>query len=489
MTDTQYGVMIYYIINHIYEKGDRRLLINYTSMGDNKMKKSSMDLTVGNIYRLIIVFALPIFVGQVFQNLYNSVDSIVVGQFVGTTALAAVSSCSDISMLLTGFFTGLSTGAGVLFSRYFGAKQYDRLHDSIHTAVAFSLILGVVMAALGVIFTPFLLDIVGCPEDVMAEADAYLRVYLIGILFTAIYNVGSGVLRAVGDSKSPFYYLIIASITNIFADIFFVVVIPMGVAGAALATILSQALSVFLVFRKMMRTNDVYKLVIKDLRIQKDLLMEVIDLGIPAAIQSSLISISNLFVQRYINSFGSAAMAGTGAAKKIDKFAGMVAQSIGLATTTFVSQNYGAGKTKRAFQGIRACLILSGICVAVMGIPIYFFAEFFTRIFTSDETAIQYGIGMIHVMIPFYYFQALNQIYSNAVRGFGKSRAVMVLSLLGMIVLRQIWLAISMSLNRDIMNVFIGYPLGWAFSAIFVFIYYIIMIKKKFPVESRESEA
>ena len=447
------------------------------------MKKTSVRLTEGNIAKLIISFALPIFAGQIFQNLYNSVDAIVVGNYVGTTALAAVSSSADISMLLTGFFTGLSTGAGVLFARYFGAGDDKNLHDSIHTAITFALSLGAFMATLGIILAPLLLKIVNCPDDVFAEASMYLRVYLIGILFTAIYNVGAGILRAVGDSRSPFIFLVIASFTNIILDLITVVWLKMGVMGVAVATVVSQAVSVTLVFRKLMVTNDVYKVSLKDLGIRKDILLQVIDLGIPAAIQASLTSISNLFVQRYINSFGSAAMAGIGAAKKIDRYVGLTSQSLGLATTTFVSQNYGAKKLDRAFKGIHTCLLISGICVAVAGIPTYFGANTVIRLFTNDPEAITYGISMMHTMLPLYYCQTLNQIFSNAVRGFGKSRVVMVLSLIGMIGMRQLWLAVSMSINYKVENVFVGFPIGWFFSAVFVFIYYYFKIRKPYKAQ------
>ncbi len=444
------------------------------------MKKSSVDLTQGNIAKLIVSFALPILIGQIFQNLYNSVDSIVVGRYVGTTALAAVTSCSDISHLLVGFFTGLATGAGVLFSRFYGAKNYERLHDAIHTAVLFALILGVFMAALGAALTPVLLSVVSCPKDVYPEASLYLRIYFVGILFTAIYNVGSGVLRAVGDSRNPLYYLIVASCINIVLDLLFVKWLCLGVSGVALATIISQCVSVVLVFRKMIKTHDVYRLVIRDLKIDKELLLQVMNLGLPAAIQTSLIAISNLFVQRYVNEFGSSAMAGIGAAKKIDKFVGMIAQSLGLAITTFVSQNIGAQKTRRAFQGIRICLAMAFGGIAVPGVIIYFFAPFFVEIFTDSPDAISYGVSMITTMIPLYYFQSLNQVFSNAVRGFGKSKAVMVLSLLGMIGCRQLWLFISMNLHRTVTNVYIGYPLGWFFSALFVMIYYFTAIRRNY---------
>ncbi len=440
--------------------------------------KKSMNLTTGSIVKLIIMFAIPIYVGQVFQNLYNSVDSIVVGNFVGTTALAAVSASSDISMLLTGFFTGLSTGAGVLFSRYFGAGDHKKLHDSIHTALTFALLIGVVMAGLGILLTPQLLAIVKCPDDVWAEASLYLRIYLVGILFTSIYNVGAGVLRAVGDSRDPFIYLVIASCTNIVLDLLFVAVLKMGVSGVACATIISQGLSVFLVFRNLMTSDDVYRVHIRDMKMDKKILLEVIDLGIPAAIQACLVSVSNMFVQRYLNSFGSAAMAGSGAAKKIDRFAGMASQSIGLASTTFVSQNVGAQRLDRAFKGVRTCLGMALVLIAVIGTPIFFFAGTFVRIFTQDAEAVEYGVLLTKVMMPFYFLSACNQVFAGSVRGFGKSRAVMVLSLVGMIGLRQLFLFITMNyISWDIRFVYAGFPVGWFFASGLVFLYYWFRIR------------
>ena len=443
------------------------------------MKKSSMDLTQGSIIRLILVFASPIFIGQVFQNLYNSVDSIIVGHFVGTTALAAVSSCSDISFLFTGFFTGLSAGAGVLFARHFGAKDYDKLHDAIHTSVFFSTILGLIMATIGILCTPVLLAIIDCPADVYPEASSYLRIYLIGVLFTSIYNVGSGVLRAVGNSRSPLYYLIASSLTNIALDLICVVWLGMGVEGVAIATVVSQLISVVLVFRKLLTTQDVYRLHIRDLKIDKSILLQVMDLGLPAALQSCLLSISNLFIQRYINVFGSSAMAGIGAAKKIDKFAGLIGQSLGLATTTFVSQNVGARRTDRAFRGIRICLTLAFVSVACIGIPVYYNAEFFISLFTEDASAIGFGVSMVHTMMPFFFIQSINQVFANATRGFGKSRVVMVCSLAGMVGMRQLFLAIVTSIRNDVRFVYLGYPLGWFFAALFVTTYFYFAIYRK----------
>lgn len=440
-------------------------------------RRSSTDLTEGNIAKQLVVFALPILMGQVFQNLYNSVDSIVVGNFVGTTALAAVTSSADISRLLVGFFTGLAAGSGVLFSRYFGAKDEKNLHDSIHTGLLFSLILGVTMAVTGVIITPLLLRLVGCPADVYGESIVYLRIYFIGVLFTSLYNVASGVLRAVGDSKHPFYYLVAASCTNIVLDLLFVVVFQMGVAGVAIATIISQLLSVTLAVRQMMTTTDVYKLVLRDLRIDGRILKQVLVLGLPAAIQSGLISLSNLFVQRYINGFGSAAMAGTGAAKKIDSYVGMVALSLGQATPAFISQNIGAQKPQRAFKGLWTVVGLGFGTIAVIGPIIFFNAEFFIRLFTQDAAAVTYGIAMIHVMLPLYGLQTFHQVFSNAVRGFGKSVVVMFTSVGGLIVCRQIFLAWTMARNPVIENVFWGFPVGWGCAAGLAFVYYLLAIR------------
>lgn len=440
----------------------------------------------GNIIRLLIIFALPIIAGQILQNLYNSFDAIIVGQNLGTEALAAVSSCSDISQLLVGFFTGLSTGSGVLFARYFGAGDHENLHKSIHTALLMAVYIGVSMAAAGILLSPLLLRTVKCPADVFPSALTYLRVYLVGILFTAIYNVGSGVLRAVGDSRRPLYFLAVSSAVNIILDLLFVKYIRLGVLGAALATVFSQLLSVCMLGVVMLKTEDVYRLVPADLKIDPHLAGEVVELGIPAAVQASLTSISNLFVQRYINNFGKQAMAGIGAAKKIDKFIGLAGQSMGQAITTFVSQNYGARKYKRAFAGIRTCIIINMIYVAVVSIPLYLLADRAVGIFTNDPEAIYFGVEMMHTMLPLYALQVLNQIYSGSTRGFGKSRVVMILSLLGMIGCRQIFLAVSMSMNYDVHNIYIGYPLGWGFSALFVMIYFYTVIYPHYHKLSEE---
>ena len=444
------------------------------------MKKTSLDLTQGSITKQIILFALPILLSQVFQNLYNSVDSLIVGNFLGTTALAAVTSCADISQLLVGFFTGLSAVAGVLFARYFGMKNYERLHDAISTSLIFSFIIGITMMAVGICIADVLLNIVACPADVYDEAIIYLRVYLVGLLFTSLYNVASGVLRSVGDSRNPFIYLVISSILNIILDIIFVVVFKMQVLGVALATIISQLLSVILVYYQLTHAHDVYRIDLRHLKFDSTMLKEVISLGLPAALQSCLISISNLFVQRYVNLFGSSVMAGVGAAKKIDKFVGLIANSLGMSTATFVSQNIGAKRIDRAKKGIRITFVLAFIPVAIIGSLIYIYANRAISLFIDDKDAIYYGAMMIQTMMPLYYSQSINQIMLNTLRGFGKSFVAMILSLLGMIGIRQLFLAISFSIERNVNHVFLGYPIGWIFSALFVSLYYFIVIRPKY---------
>lgn len=446
-------------------------------------KLRSQDLTHGSITKQLVVFALPILLGQIFQNLYNSVDAIVVGQFLGTDALAAVSCSADLSFLLVGFFTGLSTGAGVLFARYFGAKDYKNLHGAIHTAFTFSLILGIVLAITGILLTPQLLRIVSCPEEVFDQACSYLRVYFVGTLFTSLYNIGSGVLRAVGNSRDPFIYLVISSVTNIVLDLLFVAVIPMGVLGAALATVISQLLSVCLTFGNMMRTDDVYKFVPRDLHINKKLMLEIVDLGFPAGVQMAVISIANLFIQRFINMAGVAAMSGIGAAKKIDKFAGMVSHSFGLATSTFVGQNMGAKNPQRAFKGIRNSLLMAGAFSLSASVVLYVYADFFISLFTSDADTIRHGVDMLHTMMPLYLAQVLYAIFSNAVRGFGKSRAVMVYALVGMVGVRQVFLHIAMAINGSVRNIYYAYPLGWACAAIMCIAHYYFTVLRPYYKE------
>ena len=446
-------------------------------------KRDSVNLTQGPILRQIVLFAIPLLLGQLFQQLYNSVDSIVVGRFVGTTALAAVSSSGDISMLLTGFFVGFSSGASVVFGRAFGANKLDKLHDAIHTALLFSVLIGVAIALLGIVCTPLLLRLVNCPDDVWVESDRYLRVYLIGVLFTSVYNVGAGVLRAVGDSRNPLIFLIISSVTNIVLDLCFVAWLGWGVMGVAVATVISQFTSVFLVIRKMLVTEDVYKLIPADLRIKKELLGEILNMGLPAAVQASLLSISNMIVQRNINGFGSTVMAGAGVGKRIDRFCGLIPHCVGMALAVFASQNIGARQYARVYRSVRTCVIICTVFTVLLWIPTFAFTHEVSSIFTKDEAAIAIAVRMVRVMMPFYLFQGLFQVYSGVLRSFGRSRAVMILSLVGMIGFRQLYLAVALALDYRIEHVFLCFPVGWIAAAVLMFVDYRIKVRRVYPAE------
>ncbi len=437
------------------------------------------DLSTGNIYSNLISFSFPILLGYLFQNLYNSVDSAIVGQYVGKAALGAVTSSSTISNVIVGFFTGLATGVTVILSRYFGAKNYEKLHIAIHTSVMFSIVSGVVMALIGQFISPLLLKAVNCPDDVYVQAVTYLRLYLIGCVFTSIYNVSSSVLRSVGDSRSPFIYLVISSVVNVVLDIIFVANLGMGVSGVGTATIISQLVSCTLVYFRLTRTDDVYKLVVKDLKIDMAILKELINIGLPAAFQTCLISLSNVFIQRYVNMFGSDAIAGIGAAQKVDAFASMPSQSIGLAMTTYVSQNLGADKPERVKEGIKVGIIITCVSIALIAIPSYIFAEPLIKLFNTDPLVVEYGIGMMRAILPLYFLLGLNSVYTGVVRGYGYSRAVMIISLFAMVGLRQLYLAIAMKIFNSIYVVYYGYPFAWAITALLVYVYYIFVVKKE----------
>lgn len=441
-------------------------------------KSNNIDLTEGNITKRLLIFTLPILVGQLFQTLYNSVDSIVVGNFVGTDALAAVTASSTIANFLVGFFLGMATGASVLFSRCFGARQYDTLEEAIHTTVAFSTVLGAVIAGLGIIFTPQLLTLVSCPENVFADAQIYLRIYLVGVLFLSMYNVAAGVLRSIGDAQAPFYYLVLSSCMNIVLDVLLVTVIKLGVAGVGIATVISQFVSVALSFRRMTQMDERYCFRVSRLRVNWTLLKKIINLGLPAGLQNSLTAFSNLYLQHYINSFSSAAIAGIGSAQKIDAFAGMPSQSIGLAMTTYIGQNMGAGKPERARKGVGVSVLMVVVMVAIVGAPAYFFADTLMAIFGPDPEMIAYGVGMLHVILPVYLVMGFQMLFSGIIRGYGYSKTAMAMAVGGMVVLRQIWLAITLNISHNIDFIYWGYPLGWIAAVIPMLLFYFIVCRR-----------
>ncbi len=441
---------------------------------------NTIQLTQGDILPNLIRFSLPILVGQLLQTLYNSVDSIVVGQFVGTSALAAVTASTTITRFFVDFFLGMATGASILFSYSFGAEDYSKLKKAIHTAITFSLVLGTIVALLGAIFAPTLLVAVACPDDVYDEALIYLRIYMLGALFMTLYNTAAAVLRSIGDSQGPFVYLAISSCLNIVLDVLFVVCFHMGVAGVAIATVLAQFVSVILSFRKMTRMDMRYRFSFHEMAIDRTLLKEIVRLGLPAGIQSSMISLSTIYLQRYINGFSSAAIAGIGSAQKIDGFAGMPCNALGLSITTYISQNIGAGQNKRARQGVHIASAAVAIAVTVVGIPVYFFAQPLMSIFSSDPEVISYGVRMLHVIMPVYLIMGFQQMFGGVLRGYGYSMSTMIMVVGGLVGVRQIWLAITLHIESNIQWIYWCYPIGWAATALAEVVFYMVVIRPKF---------
>ncbi len=443
-------------------------------------KTTTRDLTEGNIARQVLLFALPLMLGNVFQMLYNTVDSIVVGNFVGTQALAAVGSTTMIVNLFVFFFNGFSIGAGVVIGNYFGAKDLKRLHEAVETVLTSSFILCVIFTLVSTAGVRPMLRFMSTPADVFDQAVTYLRIYFAGLTGLLIYNIGSGILRAVGDTTRPLYFLILTSVLNIFLDLLFVLVFRLGIAGVALATILSQFISAALIMYLLTHTGDIYRFAWKDMQIRTDILKKVFAVGLPAAIQSVITAFSNIFVQSYINFFGSGVMAGWSCYNKIDMFIMLPMNSMAMAATTFVSQNCGAGKEKRADEGTMTTIFLTVGITAVLATLIWLFAGTAVALFTKDPVVISSGSLFLRTNVYFLLFNCVNHVLAGALRGRGDSRAPMLIMLAGFVAVRQTYLYI---VTRFIANtpkmVGFGYPVGWFATFVMEVAYYLYKRKKQ----------
>ena len=420
----------------------------------------------------LILFALPLLIGNLFQQLYNTVDSIVVGNFVSKTALAAVGSTDNIINTIIGFFSGLATGAGVVISHSFGSGDKKALHRAVHTTITLTFVLSIFFTIAGLLLAPLFLKLMATPEDVLPEASAYLRIYFAGVSGLMIYNMGSGILRAVGDSRRPLYILILCAVTNIVLDLAFVVYLGAGVEGVAYATIISQWISAILVLVILTKEQSDYRLVWKDLRIDKRTTLSILRIGFPAGLQMAITSFSNVFVQSYINRFGSSCMAGWTTYGKLDKFCLLPIQSLGLSITTFVGQNLGAKKMERARKGTAYAVILSIGAALVLMMPVMAAAPMLAALFTKDPEVIAYGVRFIRLMMPFYVAISFNQILGNALRGAGNSVVPMILMMSSFIVFRQIYLFAISHIYNTITSVALGYPFGWILCSVLLLIYY-----------------
>lgn len=419
------------------------------------------DMTEGTIWKHLISFAFPLFIGNIFQQLYNTVDSIVVGNFVGADALGAVTSTIPVVITLIGLFIGLAMGASVVISQYFGAKDIPNLRKATHTAVVSTIIMALIISATGYWSTPHLLRMMNTPESVFREAVVYLQIFSLGLGGTMLYNMGSAILRAVGDSKRPLYFLILASILNIFLDLLFVIHFKSGVAGVAYATIIAQLVSGIIIFWILFRSHEVHSLTWHEMKIDTRILRRIVAVGLPAGLQLAVTSFSNVFVQAYINSYGAASTAGWGIYARVDAFVGLPAQSMAMAVTTFVGQNAGACKPERIHRGLLQGLFLSwGLSACVISV-LYIFAPYIVGLFNRDAAVIGFGVLFIRLNCMFDPVNATDQIQAGALRGVGDSRTPMVIMLMSFVVFRQIYLFIISRLTESVYFIAIGYPLGW----------------------------
>ena len=435
-------------------------------------RRKDVDMTSGNIVRHIVSFALPLLIGNIFQQLYNTVDTWIVGNYVSNEAFSAVGSVGPIVNMLIGFFMGLSSGAGVVISQYYGAKREADVSRAVHTSIVMTLILGVIFTFVGLGMTPYMLQLMKTPAEVLPESTAYLTIYFSGLMGLMLYNIGAGILRAVGDSKRPFYYLVVCAILNTVLDLVFVLSFHMGVEGVALATIISQGVSAVLVILTLLRSTGCIRLHVKALKIHWDMLKKIFTVGIPAALQMAVTAFSNIFVQSYINYFGADCMSGWTAYAKVDQLLFLPMQSIALASTTFVGQNLGRNQVERARKGVSVSLRIAVAATVIMMIPVLIFAAPIVSFFNDKPQVIEYGALLLRWLSPFYVLCCFNQIYSGALRGAGNTKAPMIIMLSSFVLFRQVYLYVMSGICNEIIPIAMGYPAGWLLCSSLTAIYY-----------------
>ena len=439
------------------------------------MNEKKLLMTEGTIWKILVRFAFPLFLGGLFQQLYNAVDSWVVGQYCGDSALAAVSSSGSLCFLLIGFFQGVFLGGGVIVSRFYGAQDKEGVDRAIHTLVSFSLILGVILSILGVLFTPTLLHWMGTPANVIDNSITYFRIYCMGMMALILYNTATGIFQALGDSRHPLYYLAIASIANVILDFLFVAGFHWGVAGAALATVLGQMISAIFAFWHLMSGRFVIKIELKKLAFDRHILHDIFTQGLPSGVQNSVIAIANVVVQSNINAFGNFAMAGCGSYSKVEGFVFLPIMSLTMAITTFVSQNLGAGNRERARKGAHQGTALAVIFAELIGIVFFIFAPQLIGLFSDTPEVLAYGVRQARVISLFFCVLSFAHCCASILRGSGKAMVPMVIMLSVWCVFRILYITVMVKIIPDITVVFTAYPVTWIISSI-LFIY---MLKKK----------
>lgn len=436
-----------------------------------RKEKKTILMTEGVIWRQIFLFSIPLILGNLLQQMYNTMDSVIVGNFVGSDALAAVGASSSLLYLLIAFSTGAATGAGVVVAQLYGAGDEKKVQDAVHTALGIAVVLGLILTVVGIAVSPKLLEWMNTPEDIMEQSVEYLRVYFAGVVFNVIYNMAAGILNAVGNSKRSLLYLGIASFLNIGLDIFFIAILKMGVAGAAIATDICQLISSILILGFLVKVPDKYRITVKKIRIHKHMATRIIQIGLPSGIQNMVISLSNVLVQTGVNGFGTNAVAGFSAYLKVDGFNILPVMSFSMAATTFTGQNYGAGKMDRVKRGMWVTVAMSMIYTITTGFLLLTFAEPIISIFTSDANVIAYGVLATKYFCPFYFLLGIMHSLAGTVRGTGKTIPPMVIILLALCVFRIIWVQFAVPNFESIRGIYLVYPLSWCVGAVLMCLY------------------
>ena len=443
------------------------------------------QITEGIIWKQLLIFFFPIVIGTFFQQIYNTADSIIVGRFVGKEALAAVGgSVNQIVNLMVEVFVGLTSGAAVIVAQFYGAGDRKNLDRTIHTSYAFALTVGILTGLLGIFVSEPVLRLMKTPKELMADSTIYLHIYFLGIVFNVVYNMGASILRAMGDSRRPLYVLMISCGINILLDIFLVVVLKMGVSGAAVATVFCQGISACFVTGMLMGSHTFTPLKLQKTRFFSRSLISVLRIGIPAALEAAMYTIANLIIQIFVNELGTDTVAAWGTLGKIDAVFWMVINSFGIAITTFVGQNYGAGKTQRMRKSVRICLVMSYSAAFLVSGLLYAFARPLYSLFTTDKGVVQIGVDMLRFLMPSYFLYVVIGIFSGALRGAGRVVVPMILTCGGVCLLRIIWMFGLVPVYPGIKTIMLSYPVSWGITAVLFIIYYI----KKFPKVQKQGE-
>lgn len=435
------------------------------------MDKQTNLMTEGNILKKIFFFSVPLILGNLFQQLYNTVDSIIVGNYVGKGALAAVGSSTSTINLLIAFSQGAAVGAGVVIAQYLGAKEKQKVEEAVHTAMGIAIALGMILTVLGIALSGTILRLMDTPVDVIEQSNLYLKIYFAGVVFNVIYNMGAGILNAAGNSKRSLIYLCYASVINIVLDLLLIKVFKMGVEGAAIATDISQIASSVFVVAYLMRTREDYKIQLKKLKIHKNMAYGIIKVGLPTGIQNMVISFSNVLVQSSVNGYGSSAVAGFGAYTKVDGFNILPVMSFSMAVTTFTGQNIGAGKIDRVKKGMWITMAMGVVYTITTGCLLLIFSEPIMRLFTQDKEVIEYGRQAMYYFCPFYFMLSIMHALAGTIRGTGKSIPPMIILLTSLCVFRVIWIIFVLPHFSAIDGIFVLYPVSWAVGLVLMILY------------------